>query len=344
MNIKSFKHSQITLKPNYKLIPVTQLQINDEGTKIFNEVVDWCESQNFNTIIRSNSGGISFKTILPAYDVKMANNRTGAEITILCKEGCYRIQARNAVKTTKLPINGKQAYIRLKYELKRDGINLEDYFIENGEEIKKEIEKPLIMLVRESAKDLIFENANHIDFHSSYAGGLANSYPEFRPTLERLYNERHLNNDNKHVLNLSIGYFQSSSNFNAKLAHLSKAAISDNNRRIKELAEELEKSGRIILAYNTDGIWYSGKVYHGPGEGFRLGQWENDHVNCTIRFKSAGAYEFTEKGSYNPVIRGYTTLDRVKDREKWQWGDIYKSDAAPLQYLFINNRFVKEEE
>ena len=32
-----------------------------------------------------------------------------------------------------------------------------------------------------------------------------------------------------------------------------------------------------------------------------------------------------KNGVYYPVIRGRTTLDSIKDRAEWCWGDIYKA-------------------
>ena len=110
-----------------------------------------------------------------------------------------------------------------------------------------------------------------------------------------------------------------------KYAHLSRDAITDNNNRIIKLSDELSSQGRVILSYNTDGIWYQGEIYHGNGEGHDLGQWENDHINCQFRMKSDGSYEFIENGKYYPVVRGYTRLDRIKPRTEWVWGDIYQA-------------------
>ena len=91
---------------------------------------------------------------------------------------------------------------------------------------------------------------------------------------------------------------QSISGCNARWAHLSRDAIKDNNDRVKKLAETLEKKGRMVLSFNTDGIWYKGPVYHGEGEGDGLGEWHNDHVNCKFRAKSSGSYEFIENKKY----------------------------------------------
>ena len=104
----------------------------------------------------------------------------------------------------------------------------------------------------------------------------------------------------------------------------------------KKLAEILEKKGRIVLLFNTDGIWYKGAPYHGEGEGDGLGQWHNDHVRCKFRMKSAGAYEFIENGVYTPVVRGVS----LEKREGWQWGDIYTEKAEPDILVFDEERGV----
>jgi hypothetical protein len=111
-----------------------------------------------------------------------------------------------------------------------------------------------------------------------------------------------------------------------------------------ELSEKLEKSGRKILGYNTDGIWYQGEIYHAFGEGSALGEWENDHCNCLFRSKSDGAYEFIEDGKYHPVVRGATRLDSIMDRENWKWGDIYTASEFTILYKWDDEvGYVKEE-
>ena len=111
---------------------------------------------------------------------------------------------------------------------------------------------------------------------------------------------------NKAILNFSIGWMQSYKPSNkryAEWAHLSRDAIADNNKRIIDLSIRLQASGRKILGYNTDGIWYQGQIYHGAGEGNNLGDWSNDHTNCLFRSKSDGSYEFIEDNTYNAVVR-----------------------------------------
>lgn len=115
---------------------------------------------------------------------------------------------------------------------------------------------------------------------------------------------------------------------------MAKDAIADNNKRLFDLSQKISDSGRQVMLWNTDGVWYQGDIYHGEGEGKKLGDWENDHVNCSLRIKSKGAYEYIEDGKYYPVLRGYTKLDKVKPRNEWKWGDIFHTDAVVIEFYW----------
>lgn len=329
--LKKLKSAPSSLNINYLLIPVSVFDITKEGARDFNKIYLWVKSKNLNKIVRTKSGAIKSgaKCRLPAWDVR--TNRYCVEMTIIMEGRAWRIQFR-----TKPPegMSGRKAFTEFKKLLLKDGIDLEDYAIDNGEEIKKEIEKPLIGAVRNWMYDVLYENVNHIDFHSSYPAGLANTHPEFRKTLEKIYLKRNEENMCKNILNFSIGFMQSVGGCSARWAHLSRDAIKDNNTRVKELAKRLDKSGRLVISFNTDGIWYRGPVYHGKGEGDNLGEWHNDRINCQYRMKSDGAYEFIENGIYYPVVRGIA--NDIKGN--WEWGDIY-TEKAKLQ-LFT---FTEEE-
>lgn len=325
--LKQLKHTKGSAKINYLLIPVSVFDITEEGAKAFNKIYFWLKSQNLYKLERTASGGIKSgpHRKRPAWDIKV--NRICVELTVLL-EGCaWRIQFR-----TKLPekMSGRKAFTAFKRFLLKRGIDLEKYAIENGKEVKETIEKPLIGAKREIFYDYTFEKVNHIDFHSSYSAGLANTHPEFKEVLNELYMKREENEEYKNILNFSIGFMQSLSGCNARWAHLSRDAIKDNNARVKKLAETLEKKGRIVLTYNTDGIWYKGAVFHGEGEGEGLGEWHNDHVACTFRARSAGSYEFIEKNIYHAVVRGIAN-DLKSD---WRWGDIYEKKAEPQLFNF----------
>lgn len=339
----NLRHSPITRRVNYLKIPCTVYQINDEGARKFNKIYDYIRSlDNLNTIVRTPSGGISierrnFKP--PMWDLR--ENKACIELTIILKEGMWRIQFRVAPKDEdNHGLYGSTCFKLFKSKCLEYGINLDDYVIDNGAEVKKEIEKPLIKLEREVYKNKTLFSVHHIDFHSSYPTGLINTHPEFKEPIEWMYKNRKLDNGKwKLVLNASIGYMQSIDCCNARWAQLSRDAIKDNNDRIRKLVDKLKASGRVIISYNTDGIWYLGEIYHDPvEEGPNLGQWENDHINCKFRAKSAGSYEFIDNDNkYTPVVRGFTKLDSVKSRDEWEWGDIYQEDANILIYKFIPN-------
>ena len=332
--LASLKHTASSSRLNYLLIPVSTFDITEEGAKGFNKIYFWLKRQKLHKLERTPSGSIKNGPHVkrPAWDVK--SNHYCVELTVVMEGMAWRIQFR-----TKLPkgMSGKKAFTVFKRLLLKDGIDLDQMAIENGAEVKKEIEHYLVKVHHKFFIDKVYKNAHHIDFHSSFAGGLANTHPEFKKTLETIFENREKDEINKNILNFSIGYMQSLQGCQAKWAHLSKDAIADNNKRVLNLVEKLENSGRTVLLLNTDGVWYNGPLYHGEGEGSGLGQWENDHKNCQFRMASAGAYEFIEDGIYHPVIRGIPNDTKTE----WEWGDIYKEKAIPSIFSFTEEEGVK---
>ena len=328
------KHTNSSGYLNYLLIPTTIFNIDEEGAKAFNKIYFWLKDQNLGELERTPSGAIKNKKKIrrPCWDVRI--NRHCVELTVILEGYAWRIQFRTKLEKK---MSGRKAFTAFKRLLKKDGIDLDDYAIDNGPDVKKEIEKPLIGAHHKIYYDRIFQGANHIDFHSSYAGGLANTHPEFRPTLEKVYLKRQEDEINKSILNFSIGFMQSIGGCGAKWAQLSKDAIFDNNQRLRKLTEKLDKAGRTVIAYNTDGIWYQGKVFHGEGEGDGLGEWHNDHIDCVFRMKSDGAYEFIEDGEYTPVVRGIPNDSKAD----WKWGDIYTEKADLKLFIFSLEQGVK---
>ena len=328
------KHCKVTQHINYLLIPVSNFEINKRGAIKFNKLYLWFKKQNLYKLERTSSGGIKNGSHMkvPAWDVRA--NKYCVEITAILEGYAWRIQFRT--KTPK-QLSGRTAFTKFKKLLLKDGVDLDQYVIDNGPEVKKEIDTYLVKANHEFYLDKIFIRAHHIDFHSSFAGGLANTHPEFRPTLEKIFRDREKDEMNKHILNFSVGFMQSIQGCNARWAHLSKDAIGDNNKRVKELAKEVENAGRKVLLFNTDGFWYDGEIYHGKGEGLGLGEWHNDHINCKFRMSSAGVYEFIENGEYTPVVRGIPN----DSKSEWKWGDIYTKKAVPDIFTFTEEEGVK---
>lgn len=327
-------------------IPITIFDINDEGMNAFNDVFNYVKSNKDLTLITRTEGGYISKDrryfLPPMYDIRA--NKSCVEITLLLEEGCWRFQFRYNFKKESEAMSGKEAFQRFTNKLKSiSNIDIWNYKVNNGIEFKKQNAPRYIIDLDENLnrptenieEALIWENVHHIDFHNSFPAGLANVCPEFRPTIEYFYNNRKpYHPEYKGVLNSLVGILWSENFYGACFSPLAIAAINDNNQRILDLTKRLEESDRIPLLWNTDGIWYVGDIYHGEGEGDKLGQWENDHTNCKLRIKSKGAYEYMEKGKCFAVVRGQTNLDKIKPREDWEWGDIFKKESTVSLYGF----------
>ncbi|MBP5446228.1 MAG: hypothetical protein J6Y28_08670 [Acholeplasmatales bacterium] len=328
--VKQAKLNQFHTRPTY-------FKLNIENSQIFNEIYFKLRDSNLNKIIRTDSGAIS------TAPVNEVNNRyawdciktsTFVRLTIILGSHIYVISIGKGNINKEKDIRPIDAWLTFISELKNDGIDINDYIIDNGAQVKETIKKPLIW-VDPNDINKTFINAHHIDYHNSYPAGLCNKYQEFTKTCVRLYNQRKDEPVFKAVLNYTIsGCMQSPKKpWCCKWAHLSKAAIEDNIDRILTLSYILQLEGRHVIAYNTDGIWYSGDIYHGDGEGKNLGDWENDHVNCILRFRSAGCYEYMENDEYHPVVRGTSTYDIIEpDRSNWKWGDIYKQETITFKF------------
>lgn len=342
----SLKHAAFSSKPNALLIPVTNLHYTKDNVRLFNSIYFYLKNKpNWSKIKRTPSGAISNDHLTPSerfnrWDLRRSNY--WIEITIIEAAGMWRIHIGPGKDEDKPILSGHQAFFVFENFIKKFNITMKDYAIENGELVNRTIEKPLITLEHEPYfKDKIFAKAHHIDFHSSYPAGLVNTHPEFKEGINYLYDNRNRKPEYKDLLNYTIGFFHSKW-CGYKYAQLAKDAISDSNKRVIALAQKVQRAGRTIILFNTDGFWYSGEEYHGEGEGTKLGEWSNDHLNCKFRAKSAGAYEYIENELYTPVLRGSTMLDRIKNRDKWEWGDIYKQEAIVELYEFNEEKGVYE--
>lgn len=321
-----------------------------ENAEIFNELYKYIISTDLNILERTSSGGIRkgprYLKNYYAYDIRKSS--LGIMLTISL-DGYLRVVKFGIFKGKEAPaVYPIEAFKRFSEKCLEFGIDLEDYAIDNGEEVRDNTETVFIDMNPELlGKELT--NVHHIDFHSSFPAGLANTHPEFRPVMEYYYNNRHSEDPQlkavaKFIMNAGIGFMCTDKfGFHRKLAHLRKDAVEDNNRRIEDLRLRLIMNGDIIVGHNTDGIWYKGPIYHGPGEGPNLGDWSNDHINCKFRAKSDGAYEYIENGVYKAVVRGQTSYDAIEpDRTKWQWGDIFKATIIGWKFDELEGVYFNE--
>lgn len=333
-----FAPSSLKNKPNLIKFPVTKVTLEE-----WNEIVSKYNKMYEEDLIHrgfvfTKSGAISTtkENLMHnncCYEVRQT--RYMHELIINCGQGRARVQYDHGQTPQEKSCSGHKAFSKLQREFKKDGIDLSTYFITNGKEIKETIPKPLITLC--ILPDITYTNVYHIDINSAYPYAMTIKVPEWKKTIERIYDGRMNNTMNKSVLNMSYGWFQCQY-FGYKLAHISKFCIEYTIEYLKKITNKILNNGCSAICYNTDGIWFKcdNPEYIKELEkeaSYKLGGFKIDHKNCSIRFKSAGCYEYIEDGIYTPVVRGRTNLDDLKPRKEWEWGDIYKA----IPHVFYNS-------
>lgn len=323
MSYKKFSWVQVS-KVNLFQIPKTYLTINQ-----WNKMYQVCLKRYSKELTRTPSHGISIKgwpNISFGYSVYKTN--TYFELVIHSFKGWCRLIYELCIhKDTKI-LSGKTAFNIITKELAKDNINIDNYKTTDGYIKKFYITKPHIKMYCKSNKE--YMNVHHLDLNSAYAAGIIKDYPELTKTYTRIYEKRHDKPEYKSALTNSIGFFQSKY-IGYAYTKLALSAVNNTRYSVEQMIRYLNKTGRKVLLTNTDGIWYQGDIYNIDSS--KLGGWKNDHKNCKFRCKSAGAYEFIENNIYSPVVRGLTKYDRVKDRSKWGWGDIFEENTK--YYLVI---------
>lgn len=330
-------------KNNQYSIKSEQYPFNEDSVKLFNEIYKkiYYNDIEFVPIKRTPKGCISCMNIgCCEWDVTYTNSCI--RMTILYYGVAWCIKLGGNALSEETGVTGTMAFKEFCNICKQFNIDINDYAIDNGREVKEQIESPKIY-IDEMFYNTTLENVHHIDINSAWPSAIIKAKHPLAPVFNYLYEHRKENNNYyKMIMNACIGYFQSTKCCGAKWSNISKLAINDTNRVIEDLISKLEANDNIILGCNTDGIWYAGKIYHDDNEGINIGQWKNDHINCKFRAKSNGAYEFIENGKYHPVVRGRTNLDAIKDRVDWEWGDIYKSNV--ISYTFEEGQGVIEND
>lgn len=352
MDLSGYKHNICSRSPNKNLIPKNVMTF--EQLDEFNAIYKWAK-ENFLRVEPTPSGGMPNNRKVKKksrFFVSSANNKF--EMVICCSLGEYRFLLQPA-KPKDNSVSGQKAcraFYRLAEEM---GIDISKYECSSdmGLKIKSQIESPHIELLFLGALKQVIPHMHHIDFRSSYASRIIEEYPEMEPLYRKIY-ELRKDDDGfyKHVMTNSIGAFQSKYcvNFHNRrsvkpyaFAKLSKIAINGTRRKVETMIHRLSAWGAVPVFTNTDGIWYYSKrgPYHGEGEGKDLKQWYNDHVECRMLISSVGAYQFVEGGVCHTVLRGISSLDKIKpDRSTWEFGDILKAQTQ-FKYVFDDNEGVK---
>ena len=326
---------------NLMLVPCVKIPTTEAGMKEFNHILELSEESGLENVIEfSRSGGVTVRRDKIRRGVGLRVLSSVLELVIVDFPRCIRFQFRSESPKKGLDISGRKAFSVFKKICRRFGVDLEDYAIEDGEEIKKQIPAPLIGVIK-AKLGVLYEGCHHIDFHSAYMGALAETGDPFRMIVDYIYNKREKEeneekkNEWKAVLTNTFGYMQSKI-AGYRWAHFSLEMIKRTREKLLDLSERLRESGRIPLFFNTDGIWYAGEIYHGEGEGKKAGEWENNHENAKIYFKSPGCYAFEENGVFKPVCKGRYKFDSIKPRDKWTWEDFFKLDEYnTIEFAFV---------
>lgn len=338
INWDKYKYHPPTSKPNKLNIPINNIGLNDDGVVEFNEIYNYC-------IDLENSGLLSRMKPTPSCGISFDSVR-GACWMITVKKAFIEIIIRNfdakfyrfivgyGKEKKAAGISGRRAFQIYCNELKKDGVDIESMAIENGYEVKKTIPSPRIECVATLGRTYL--ECHHIDINSAFNAGMMTAFPALTTTVKRLYHLRKKHPYYKDVLNMTQGFMQSEL-VGYKYSHISKSGYVWTNEKINEISLQLQSSGRRIIGYNTDGIWYQGKIFHNEEEGTDIGQWKHDHVGCKLRYKSKGSYEYVDSdGVYHPVFRGVSKYENIKPRELWEWGDIFNAD--PIEFWFEAGR------
>lgn len=221
--------------------------------------------------------------------------------------------------------------------------DLTKYRAKDGIAVKKTIAHPLIACLY-PILPLEFGSINqvcHLDLNESYRSRIAEAIPDFKVLFDEVDKEFPDHKENKDIINMSIGMFQSERYMGANYANISKIAIDGTRKKIEEISDDLRKAGYLILGYNTDGIWYRSAssetpmVYHGKGEGNKPGGWKNDFIDCNFVPLSAGGNWCVLKGKHYgkegfwKALRGNYSYAEVKKYEDWEcWEDIVKAMSS----------------
>lgn len=353
MKLTDYLHTSFTYKANKLQIPPVEMPF--AAMEEFNEIYQYVKT-HFMKVEPTKSKSIPCGSPWNMYSRYMiVEGRNKIELTIVCHEGCYRFLIGNKRNEDKNPVSGKEAVRAIYKAAKEIGIDLSKYKVDKntGLKLKNEIHAPHIKMY--GVAGLAYTNVHHLDLNSSYASRIIEKEPDFKTLYEYMYIRRHDYDEYyKHVLTNHIGCWQSQycPDYNDpgkiapyQFAGLSKIAVNETYNMIEYYVDKLTKAGRKVLLTNTDGIWYQGDLFHDENEGDKLGQWKNDHKNCKLLMKSKGAYQYVEGGKCHSVVRGLTLLDREKDRDDWEFGEIL--NQVNVEYYVFNEevgveKYVKE--
>jgi len=350
--------------------PINKFYFTDEDINKFNEIYSpigkYYESEHLHKTELTKSGGVSVRkddthNYVNRSSMIVRQSRAGVDIVIITG---FVVRLQFGLTKKEAPVlPGSYAFKEFKKMCDDMGVDISKYSTtkKKCEEIKKEIPKYDIAVKSKSIKfGTVIPNCYHIDFHSSFASGLANSHKEFRPVIEKIYDKRlesgikifrgkEISKKDywKSVLNSTIGYMQSINKNRHFYPTLTRDSIQDNNDRINKIIENLKMQGYIPLLTNTDGVWYRKpnyieEPYHDELEGNGIGQWSSEYENAELRIFSPGSYDFRYPHPvngdwvYEVRSRGLHACEIEYPRKNWTWEEnmLSKENNYIIKYVF----------
>lgn len=306
--------------------------------ELANKLIANCKKFDFTHIIRTPSSAIqrnNLNAIYGAYDIqtiKTKNNAVrGYILTILYHNFYWKFSFGSGLADKSE--GGWSAWCKFKAACKDCGIDIKDYAITNGEQIKQEIESPLIVPNRRINYKKRRDHVNHLDFHAAYPSVIISQYPEFRQVFDKL---------RKPLGDIAVGFMQSEW-VKYQYAHLAKLAINTIKDKLIDIILDMQAQDFEWILATTDGLWYrdltgQNRLYHNKEEGTDYGCWRHDHLDCEFQAVGAGQYFYYENGKFNPVLRGSYKKDTEKPREEWNENDFWEAVMSKQEIYYDENK------
>lgn len=318
--------------------PVNYVSILNKMDTI-NELIQCLNDKDFYPIAYTPKGYIKkweIGNLIGAYTITedyrgRAHQFHGVELTVIINRYIFRFKI-GSYKPKDSELTGPKAFRKLLTKCKKYGINLENYQCENGELINMEIDGNPRFFFDQYKKKEVIKHANHLDLVSAWPSQIAMEYPEFKPVFTELRKE------DKLIGSIAIGMFHSAylpkpySPYS--LANLAKIGINNTNEFIWDLCSKMRIAGCTILGVNTDGIWYTGPVYHSEYEGTELGCYKNDHIDVDLYIWGDAQYYYIENEQLKVVASGYYKYEMIKPRDQWDRDDFIRAMHSSNELQF----------
>lgn len=326
--------SWLTLHTNIKPIYAKSL---DE----FNEYVEKYETEN--EIILTKRNNISQKTLrnLPASKIWKRGNRMEFQYI----DGRQQIRVLYAIHYDES--SERDASISVKalnyFEGLMNLIPTDD--IEEDSKIFTAPENPFSAYygyVDSRNTDMTINNCYSLDRNNSFMASMLDEYPQTKEYVEKYYKER-LEGKNREDYeqfklygSIFVGWL---ANPRYHRKHAWKKIISNSNKVIHKLRQEIEKTNEVLLV-NTDAIKFIGEYKY--KDSIELGGFKYEYKKADMYIKGIKSYAYREEDKWTFKQAGKCNLDRLKPREEWTIED-YKNvkELKLLKIRIVNNRLVE---